>query len=825
MASRFTSPPELRESLQVDANVIRQLGEQLITDPEQALLELIKNSYDADATSIRITIDTSAEAPDDLPLHTSRSGVLTVEDDGTGMDLDAVRQGWLTISLSQKRAFKSQGRKTKWHHRTPVGDKGLGRLGTMKLGDILDIETFTGKEQPGYRVTINWSDFQPGELISEINVPLRELPSRHAHGTRLSVYGLADPDYWRGAARLAKLEAEMSTLVSPFAPPDHLRVTLRVDGRRIELQRLTPELRDTATSSFTATWDDEILECNGSVKLAMFRARTEDEVFARTVLRDDGKELFEFLQQQRAAKGFSLRRSSRPGWFIDFERHWTWAELPERTDRARIDRPGPFRAELDHFDLDPAAQTDTPFLSSPGQYRDFVKRHAGVTVYRDGFAVRMREDWLGLGKAWTSGRGYYGLKPGNTLGYVAISAERNPALQEKSDREGFLDTPASNGFFHLLDLFVKFTHDSQNFIGRAYVDFQKREQAAAIRLPTEWKPADAALRLKQLGTDARDRQKSIAASGEKWSRALGDARRKLVKSRSSAMSARERTAADETVAQLDMIEAEWERLKASLSDEMRLLNEEEQLAHAVVARFESLASQMEEMYDTVAIGLAAQALAHDIHALLDDLTERTNRIGRRDVVRRDPALAGYVEAVRGMLQNVRKQIAFIDPMLRTARETRQHITVSDFLEEYFDLRGARLKAASIAIVLDVRADFTIVFSRGRLLQVLDNLVRNSEYWINQAARTSPKQPREIRVTVDRPRVTISDSAKGVNPAIEDVIFDLFVTDKPRGQGSGLGLFIVRQILEREKCYIFLAPERNEHRRRNTFVVDLGGALA
>jgi C4-dicarboxylate-specific signal transduction histidine kinase len=59
--------------------------------------------------------------------------------------------------------------------------------------------------------------------------------------------------------------------------------------------------------------------------------------------------------------------------------------------------------------------------------------------------------------------------------------------------------------------------------------------------------------------------------------------------------------------------------------------------------------------------------------------------------------------------------------------------------------------------------------------------------------------------------------------MEEVCFDIFVTDKPKGEGHGLGLFIARQLLEEENCRIFLADERNVKGRRFKFVVDFGGA--
>src|SRR6266540_1484854 len=158
----------MRVSVNIDANVIRQLGDELVTDAEQALLELIKNSYDADAEWVRLLIDTSnAEVSPQIP------GIIRVEDNGSGMTEDQLRNGWLRISLSLKRQVKAAG-KTTAKGRTPLGDKALGRLSTMKLGDIVDIQTYPTK-RTGYSVRLDWSDFTPGTNLSDIKVDIEEI--------------------------------------------------------------------------------------------------------------------------------------------------------------------------------------------------------------------------------------------------------------------------------------------------------------------------------------------------------------------------------------------------------------------------------------------------------------------------------------------------------------------------------------------------------------------------------------------------------------------------------------------------------------------------
>src|SRR5580704_2910075 len=125
--------------LQIDSHVVIQLGAELISDSEQALLELVKNAYDGDATRCTIVIDPDW-IPEDGTLSRDhfahrlergeRIGRIVVEDNGVGLDDRAVSGGWLLISASLKRT--ASGEKFRTHrNRVPVGDKGLGRLATM----------------------------------------------------------------------------------------------------------------------------------------------------------------------------------------------------------------------------------------------------------------------------------------------------------------------------------------------------------------------------------------------------------------------------------------------------------------------------------------------------------------------------------------------------------------------------------------------------------------------------------------------------------------------------------------------------------------------
>jgi signal transduction histidine kinase len=557
------------------------------------------------------------------------------------------------------------------------------------------------------------------------------------------------------------------------------------------------------------------------VKLSLFNS--DETVFERHVLSDGGKELRQFLTNSKSGKSLQVHEVKAP-WFIETEQTWTREEMTARHKPGRppVEDPGPFDGEIDAFDLESMQDKQAELFSSLGEYRNFVKRLAGVSIYRDGFAIRAESDWLGLGESWTSGRSYYGLKPNNTVGFVAISAADNQALIEKSDREGFLDNAASRGFEEIVETFVTFANNTLTVLRREFNNFRSQKKAADAKLPIAFKEADAVDALKRLGSAAAARSVSIKRSEDLRREAFLQLKSELQSAaRLPTLDKVSRQALTAVETRLTRAVSTWEKAAGDVVAVANEFENEGRVGDAVIDRFEQLKGQNEELIDFVAIGLVAQALAHDVRMLLDDLLARTRRIAPKAKIPQSEDLAVYIESVRGTVHALRKQLTFLDPMQRATRETKQRVTMSKFLEELVQFREEKYQRHGIDAKVTVRDDFTVVINRGRLLQVFDNLLRNSEYWLQHSKTQRPA----IRIAVDTPGVTLWDNGPGVKQTLEDTLFEPFVTDKPRGYGSGLGLFIVSQLLKKDGCDIRLQSMRNDKGRRYRFSIDFSGVAA
>ena len=478
---------EQKEHFEIHASVVFQLGESLITSPFQALLELIKNSYDADASYCKVTITTSG-SPSEETQFSNAKGWIVVEDDGSGMDLEDIKRGWLTISNSRKRLFKKQNKLT-LRGRTPLGDKGLGRLGTQRLGSNLEMVTHKEGGQQ-YSLAIPWSDFRTEDKLSNIAIPVISDKAAPGHGTKLMISDLHDLESWRGTAAVKNLERQLSQLVSPYKEVREFTILVTADGQRIELQEISTRLRNAAQLHYELIFDQS-LHIEGKAKFSYFRPGKEPDksIFQQLVEADDGKKFFAFLTSRKGAERFALKRELAP-WFVSYRQARTFDEFPELQDiNGMPANPGPFSGVIDYFTMGAEDVKQQSIFSTPKEFRDLIQTFSGIRVFRDGFGIRVDRDWLKLGAQQTRGASWYGLRPENTLGYISLTARNNAQLEETTDREGFKQNAYYENFYEILGFFVKFTHDIQEFLRRGWNDFRREtltlEAAAAYNVPPE----------------------------------------------------------------------------------------------------------------------------------------------------------------------------------------------------------------------------------------------------------------------------------------------------------------------------------------------------
>ena len=822
----------------INAAVVFRLGEELITDVVQALVELVKNSYDADATWVKITIDTIGTNKWGRN-YANATGVILVEDDGQGMDESTIRRGWLTIANSAKREEKVAGRVT-LRGRTPIGDKGLGRLGSQRLAHNVEIVTRPLAEpKTEYYVAFAWGDFREATNLGEVPLELKRGPvSRSQCGTTLILSDLREPETWQGEVHLQDLQRKLSGMISPFQEGRDFRVHLEVDGKRLELAEIAQRVRETALLKYAFEFDGEVFCISGLARLNYLQPndRRDRHLLNQLCRSDRGKALYEFLASTTGKPSSHLEFSERPEWFVEFSTKRSLDDLDgvRRADGSAVS-PGPFRGEVDVVSLD-SSDFKNDVIDRQSDYRRLVRDLAGIRVYRDGFGIRVGEDWLGLGKQWTRGSSYYGLRPANVLGYVAISARYNPDLVETTSREGFQVTSHYENFSSLLSEFVRFAGRFQGYLRRGVLQFlnEHRDRHEGIE------PEDAHSRITQrighiAGQLSAEKHKvrshagSLRKATAKASKTLGRVRSELGQSilgGSAVSSALERLEGEIMI--VSTAAANAEKMLNEVSAVLDQASELESMREVLDRRWERFHDEVSALYESISLGLTAEALSHEIHNIADRLARRSAALLREmHSGARKASMVSYIEHVRSSVAAMRRQLAHLTPSLRYLRERRERIEVLSWAKELATFHNEKLgtKDIEVVVVQGGSPGFAVNMNKGKLTQVFDNLVLNAEYWLSEAIRAGFIKNGEIKIVIDAPVLRFVDNGRGVEESVEESLFEPFVTTKASGEGRGLGLFVARQLLDSESCGIVLLPDRNARGRRYVFELDLSGAVS
>lgn len=822
---------ETRPHFEVHPSVVYQLGESLISDVVQALIELVKNCYDADATYAKVIIDTLGVVEVNGVTYSSEGGQIIVEDDGQGMTLEDVEAGWLIISNRKKRDLK-RARKTTPGGRTPLGDKGLGRLGVQRLGENLDIFTKAINES-GYHFSFSWLDFETVPKLENVNIHLTEIKYQRPHGTKVVVSGLKEPDFWRGQVAIKRLEQELSLMISPYRQIRDFTVAVEVDGKLLELLEVSDHIRDIAPVRYQLTFDGTQIVIKGRARLDHFRPENAKEAdqFAFIAESDDGNAFFNFLQAQRLSHTLELIRSRSKKWFVEFHYQRPLADLDKvqhiNDANGSIANPGPFIGEVDSFDLGATAFKNQSVFDAISEYRRHIKDLSGIRVYRDGFAIRVDHDWLRLGQQWTSATSYYGLKPDNTLGYIALSARDNMELEETTDREGFKDSPYFRNFYALLEEFKLFTTRAHEFFGRSWTEFRKMRNEALAQVDSRKTVEDISNVIKKGLAGAPEQQKSLDVFKAKLSTSASASKAVVLRLKSAKEITPElREKLTNAISDLEPLITEAKDVIDRLSTYLKEISSLRDMSQVLADRVDGLRRQMDDMYETVALGLTAEALSHEVFNVADQLAKRAKSaqtILRNKGINDRPILA-FIEYVQSSVMALRKQISFLSPSLRYVREQRHDINIRQFATELVEFYRDRLGKNKITMTVshNDNVPFVIRMNRGKLTQVIDNLVLNSEYWLKEDIAQGRITSGTITLSMSRPFVRIFDNGCGFDPSVEHALFEPFVSAKK--QGRGLGLFIVKQLLDSEGCSIGIVPERNRRNRLFKFQIDLRGAI-
>ena len=187
------------EHLRFAPGILKRLGEELNPNPDQGVIELVRNAYDADASTCRIVLTQADKV----------GGSIRITDDGVGMSQSEIVNGWLILGKSGKQTerFTKAGRKV-------VGNKGLGRLAALRLGHVAILETKTPSSQTRLRLRLDWDVFDKADVVEEVPLQISESEVQTSlSGTVITIQNLRQAFSHNEVKRLAR---SLVLLADPF---------------------------------------------------------------------------------------------------------------------------------------------------------------------------------------------------------------------------------------------------------------------------------------------------------------------------------------------------------------------------------------------------------------------------------------------------------------------------------------------------------------------------------------------------------------------------------------------------------------------------------
>lgn len=396
------------------ARLLLQLGDQLIKNESIALVELVKNSYDADAKIVNIYME-NVDDP--------KKGIIIIEDDGYGMSPDVVENVWLEPGSDFKtQKIKNQEVSPKYK-RLPIGEKGIGRFGVHKLGNIIELTT-KSKGSNEVFVRIDWACFDDYRYLSEVPITIIERSSPEIFtngktGTNILIAGLRKK-WERGIAR--EVKRSITALSSPFEVNDSFIPTFEILDKPGWFEGLLnwKDIKDFSLFRF------KIRMSGNSIKEFKYEFTPWS-----TMTKLNDREILENSPLIETFKTLKYSSSDNQDQIIDLDKYKIGAIVFEG-----------YVFDQDSFVLKMG-------VSDKVGFKKYLKANGGVKVFRDKLRVydygEPETDWLGLNSRRVN-QPAKRISNNILIGSIFIDRKESGDLIEKTNREGFIENDAYEAF-------------------------------------------------------------------------------------------------------------------------------------------------------------------------------------------------------------------------------------------------------------------------------------------------------------------------------------------------------------------------------------------
>jgi len=767
----------------ISARLMLHLGEALISDELVALMELIKNSYDADSNYSAITIDTTNNSE-------IGQGMIELKDNGSGMTMEVIEKAFLKLASDYKTKYNKISPKFK---RLSLGNKGIGRLSLQRLGKVARVvtKTFSGSS---IEFLIDWRCFNnPDQDVTDIEIFVKENADLNylfedGQGTIIFIYGLNNINFWKEQTTAAKFEKEMYSIIDPYSDEESkFGIYLNLDGESFSSDK----------------YDKNYLESLADVKVD-FSFSEKSKILTLNIKRS--KKYFDYrfdsFKQNIGLENAEITRNSNVDFYfdtvdtymIDFNKplETQYGLLKIAASRLLKDQNGELFLPGDFSGLYFAFDKSTNRFDK--EQKTYLNKVNGVKLFRNNFRIvpygDEKNDWLDFTR-FSQQTKYNIFRQHTVAGYVAVDGESNLSkLSEMTNRQGLIDDNYGRNFSVIM------TEIITRLIVESDVSF--RNQFSISLADFELMKSDE---IKYI------RKNSIVVI--KKSRFLEELPREFQK-----------LSSDVIPSVNDFPDVA--KFKTNISNRISSLNKKALDAIKQVDQYRQMFVSERERLDKyksiVGSSIIAESLAHEILGISKKLrsyiSQVKSEVGKQNI--NQSRLEMYFELMVSSVGYLERYASVLDVNSYTKRKKPEYTDIKDQIEQILDgfpLFDKALQNALKPVVSGDTFHYSIIKMNFKI--AIENLIVNAQYW----AKGYTNDP-VVNFLIDssRKEILVWDNGPGIDVNLEDKLFEPYVTGKPDSEGRGMGLYITRCLLEETSLSIRLLDERNEQGKLFKFCI-------
>ncbi len=743
------------ETFKISAALKDLIGKELITDEFVAVFELVKNSFDANASKVEVIFENNYE-PDNARI--------IIKDNGKGMNYDDLKNKWLFVAYSAKRLGKENEdyRDKIKTQRVFAGAKGVGRFSCDRLGRFLNLITIKDEPKPKIEnLVVNWEDFENADDEEFVNIKvthkvLTENAYKLKKGTVLEITGLRDN--W-DREQILKLKKSLAKLINPNQENDSDNFEIEIIAK--------DELTLDKEKNKKGEKKNDLEIVNGLVRNSIFETleiKTSNILvqispkgdYIETTLQDRG-DLIYYLKEKNPYKDLK-------------------------------------NVSVYLFQLNRAAKGNFTRLMG----MEPVK-YGSVFMYKNGFRVypygEEGEDGLGIERRKQQGYKRF-LSTRDLIGRIEINGNQ-PELRETTSRDGGLVKTQT-----YRDL-VNFFNDYVLKRLEAYVvnviqwgDERVNKETGEVS-PELW-AKDVKIQILELisgfinSKDIIDIQYDkdfLKIISEKQEQSVD----KIVKNISKVAA---KSGNPEMVKEAKKIEKAVREIKADADRDKAKAAKEEEKRKETEKKLDYVVSQKNFLQRDIGddtknlesilhhIGLTTNFIKKDIENLVKAINNNASKNELQTIVKRlsqqNEKITSFSKYFKKVNFNIHSNKLDVDIISFT----------NEYIENVYKLRDdlrINRELLNVKINMPKGLEHKIKFNPIDVIIVLDNLISNSsKHGASKVELTWTKSGKSIQLS-------FKDDGKGIADNILDSIFDFGFTTSRRG--SGIGLYHVKEIIE------------------------------